>query len=358
MSLRPSNAAFRFGDGTHKSLGIIPVRIPTPISGYLHIDVDVVRPDVPLLIGLDVLDQEQLIPNNVENQLESRLYGWSIPIIRKLGHLYITWEEHKTLFTRQELLRMHRHFYHPSARKLLSLIRRSNLEHIDKSTRTMLEEISQSCSTCQTFSRKPQRFKVSMPNEKVIFNREVALDLMWLDGKAILHVVDIDTSFNSAHFLKGQTVEHVWDAFLNCWTTLYVGHPIKMRVDQGSAFTSVRWTRLCDKVGIEVKESGIEHHNALGAGERYHDPLRRVFKKVKHEYPSLNRELALRISVKAINDTMGPEGLVPSLLVFGCLPRFSATDSNILEQKKRMQALQEAYWINGHVCRRYNLCRF
>ena len=80
----------------------------------------------------------------------------------------------------------------------------------------------------------------------------------------------------------------------------------------------------------------------MGAGERYHDPLRRVFKKVKHEYPSLNRELALRISVKAINDTMGPEGLVPSLLVFGCLPRFSATDSNISDQKKRMQALKEA----------------
>ena len=106
-----------------------------------------------------------------------------------------------------------------------------------------------------------------------------------------------------------------------------------MRVDQGSPCTSVRWTRLCDKVGIEVKESGIEHHNALGAGERYHDPLRRVFKKVKHEYPGLNRELALRISVKSINDTMGPEGLVPSLLVFGCLPRFSASDSNVVEQK-------------------------
>ena len=96
MVLRPSNSAFRFGDGTHKSLGTIPVRIPTPNSGYLHVDVDVVRPDVPLLIGLDILDQEQLIPNNVENQLESRLYGWSIPITRKLGPVSYT---HLTLPT-------------------------------------------------------------------------------------------------------------------------------------------------------------------------------------------------------------------------------------------------------------------
>lgn len=181
-----------------------------------------------------------------------------------------------------------------------------------------------------------------MPNDEVIFNREVALDLMYIDNKAVLHVVDIDTHFNSAQFLKGNTVEQVWDAFLTCWSTLYIGHPNKIRVDQGSAFTSIRWTRLCDTAGIECQESGIEHHNALGSGERYHDTLRRIFKKVKHEHPGMNREIALRIAVKAINDTMGPEGLVPSLLVFGCLPRFPATTSNVIEQERRMRALNEA----------------
>lgn len=342
MNLRPSRSSFRFGDGTHRSLGMISIRIPTPNAGNIHVDVDVVNPDVPLLIGLDLLDREQLIPNTVDNVLESRIFGWKIPITRKNGHLYVTWGDNITLFTRQELVRMHRNFYHPSSGKLLALIRRSKIKHVDKETREMLDQISKSCSTCQTFSTKPQRFKVSMPNEKVVFNREVALDLMYLENKAVLHIVDIDTHFNSAQFLKGNTVEDVWDAFLSCWSTLYIGHPHKIRVDQGSAFTSVRWTRLCDNAGIECQESGIEHHNALGPGERYHDPLRRVFRKVKHEHPSLNNELALRLSVKAINDTMGPEALVPSLLVFGCLPRFPATTSNIVEQQKRMKALSEA----------------
>lgn len=93
---------------------------------------------------------------------------------------------------------------------------------------------------------------------------------MWLDKKAALHVVDIDTHLNSAVFLKGRTVEQVWEAFNSFWTNLYTGHPQKIRVDQGSAFTSVRWTRICDQVGIEVQESGIEHHNALGSGVSYH----------------------------------------------------------------------------------------
>lgn len=344
MKPKKSSSSFRFGDGVHNSLGIIQFRIPLPNRDYLHIDVDVVMPDVPLLIGLDILDQEQLIPNNVENELQSSIYGWSIPIKRKHGHLYITWNENICLFTRQELLKMHRNFYHPSASKLFSLLKRSKLSNVDNNTRQMLDDISNACSTCQIFSAKPQRFKVSMPNEKVIFNREVALDLMWLDGKRTptLHIVDIDTHFNSAAILKGQTVEHVWDAFLTCWSTLYTGFPQKIRVDQGSAFTSVKWTRMCDKVGIEVQESGIEHHNALGSGERYHDPLRRVFKKIMHESPSLDKNVALKLAVKAINDTMGPEGLVPSLLVFGCIPRFQPVRSELPGQKERMRALLHA----------------
>jgi hypothetical protein len=33
------------------------------------------------------------------------------------------------------------------------------------------------------------------------------------------------------------------------------------------------------------------------------------------------KELRLALSVKAVNDCVGPEGLVPSLLVFGVMPR-------------------------------------
>ena len=39
---------------------------------------------------------------------------------------------------------------------------------------------------------------------------------------------------------------------------------------------------------------------------------------------------------------MGPEGLVPSLLVFGCLPRFPMVNSGHPGKKERMKALQQA----------------
>ncbi len=106
---------------------------------------------------------------------------------------------------------------------------------------------------------------------------------------------------------------------------------MKMRVDQGSAFTSVRWTRRADAVGTIVQTSGVESHNSIGSGERYHATSRRIFYKTKHENSKMHRKIALRISVKAMNDTMGLNGLVPSYLVFGCVPRFPAVDSKLPE---------------------------
>jgi len=117
---------------------------------------------------------------------------------------------------------------------------------------------------------------------------------------------------------------------------------MKMRVDQGSSFTSVRWTHRADAVGTVVQTSGVEAHNALGSGERYHAPLRRVFNKIILESPKIDRKVALRLAVKAMNDTIGPEGRVPSYLVLGCIPRFPAVDSSFPEQLSRLDALKEA----------------
>ena len=73
--------------------------------------------------------------------------------------------------------------------------------------------------------------------------------------------------------------------------------------------------------GIELTLSGVEEHNALGEGERYHSYLRQVYDKVKANFPAIEAEYALQIAVKAVNDTAGPKGLVPTLLVFGIVPR-------------------------------------
>jgi hypothetical protein len=165
---------------------------------------------------------------------------------------------------------------------------------------------------------------------------------MWLDGQATLHIVDTRTHFSSAAILKRQTVEGVWYAFLDAWATLYLGYPDTFKLDQGSVLTSPRWKELSYMAGTRLQLSGIESHNLIGSGERYRAPLRRIYTEIRMDYPELDSNLVLRLSIEAMNDTMGPEGLVPSLLVFGVLPRFPATQTSLPNQKDRMEALSAA----------------
>lgn len=83
-----------------------------------------------------------------------------------------------------------------------------------------------------------------------------------------------------------------------------------------------------------VEISRVESHNSLGVGERCHDPLRQVFEKDIAHHPWIDREVAIRLAVKAINDTMRPEGVRPSFFVYRSLPTFPAV--NMEAPKKRV----------------------
>ena len=114
-----------------------------------------------------------------------------------------------------------------------------------------------------------------------------------------------------------------------------------MRVDQGSEFLSRKFYNNCNSLEIYVKAFPIESSNSLGLGERFHDPLRRIYIKVQEETPQLDDDLKLSLSYKAMNNTLGPEGIVPTLLVYGMMPRLllGVTRLSTPTQVQRMKAL-------------------
>jgi hypothetical protein len=135
-------------------------------------------------------------------------------------------------------------------------------------------------------------------------------------------------------------VEQVWSAFLECWALVHTGYPRKTRTDAGTTFTSDTWKRLHESNGIVLQVSGVESRSSIGLGERMHSPLRRVYNKILMDYPHLHRSLILKLAIKATNKTVGIGGIAPSMLVFGCIPRFPITSSHLPEQADRMRALQ------------------
>lgn len=54
--------------------------------------------------------------------------------------------------------------------------------------------------------------------------------------------------------------------------------------------------------------------------ERYHTPIRHAHKIVTTEATDLDTDAGLQIAVKSVNDPIGPDGLVSTLLVYGELP--------------------------------------
>ena len=68
---------------------------------------------------------------------------------------------------------------------------------------------------------------------------------------------------------------------------------------------------------IDIDTSGTEVHNSTGVGELYHTPLRNTFRKLRIDHPSVDKKLLLQMAVKACNDSLGPEGIIPGALVFG-----------------------------------------
>lgn len=87
----------------------------------------------------------------------------------------------------------------------------------------------------------------------------------------------------------------------------------------------------------------VEAAMAMSIVECYHAPLRRKFQIIKHETFDTNDTCALQMAVKSVNDSIGPHGYVPSLLVYGALLRLGlATDQPHTSIYKRPTAIRKA----------------
>lgn len=101
--------------------------------------------------------------------------------------------------------------------------------------------------------------------------------------------------------------------------SMYNGLPNRIIVHQGSN-VGPSFVDIANLSFMDVEHTGIQSHNSLGIGKRYHQPLRETNRKILFKHPKANHSLALAVSVKEMNDTLGRQGNVTSDLVFGELP--------------------------------------
>ena len=150
---------------------------------------------------------------------------------------------------------------------------------------------------------------------------------MYISGAPLLHIVDEGTRFQAGRWLQDISAKHTWDVLRMCWIDSYLRPPDLITYDAGKNFVSKEFKQYATVLGISTKAVPVEAHNSIGIVERYHGPIRRAYQIIITEIPGINKEMGLQMAFKAINDSAGPDGLVPTLLVFRAYPRMVEADA-------------------------------
>jgi hypothetical protein len=77
-------------------------------------------------------------------------------------------------------------------------------------------------------------------------------------------------------------------------------------------------------MAIKIEEIPVKADHFIGKIEKYHALVKRAFEIITANLGNtITPEHMLQMAVKAVNDTAGHNGLVPTLLVFGTFSRIS-----------------------------------
>ncbi|KAK1912598.1 hypothetical protein P3342_004534 [Pyrenophora teres f. teres] len=310
----------RFGDNPEcVSLGDVNVQTPVGMIKFA-----VMPTNTPFLLCLDDMDRHSIYFNNVDNMLvhQSKEY----PIVRK-------WGIHGFFLTSMRLPL--------TAARLYKVLVKAGHDDID---RTLLDKINKFCHQCQITAKAPGRFRFTLRDENLDFNSRVIVDIMYINQKPVLHAVDEATAFQAARFLRDMKASTTWDTLRAMWIDMYVGPPDTIATDAGTNFASEEFVNNANAMMIDVHEVPVEAHQSIGKVERYHAAIRRAFEVISADIgtSTTTKDDILQMAVKAVNDTAGPEGLVPTLLVFGTYPRLSKTSPLSPSITARATAIRKA----------------
>jgi DeoR/GlpR family transcriptional regulator of sugar metabolism len=108
------------------------------------------------------------------------------------------------------------------------------------------------------------------------------------------------------------------------WINTYIEPPDVIIINAGTNLTIIKFVNNAKVITIEIEEVSIEIHHSIGKIEKYHGSVRRAYEIIMKELGiAISSFNAFQIAIKSVNDTAGPDGLVPTLLVFGAYSRLT-----------------------------------
>jgi hypothetical protein len=195
------------GQGSRGLIGSVHITNPLGMVTYYVLDTN-----TPFLLSLQDADKLSAFFNNIDNVIVCK-DGTTIPVIRKWGHPFfnVSQQEVVAYFTDSELRCLHRRFGHPRTERLYQMLHNAGHDVNQEA----LNAIQKVCHHCQKNDPAPRRFKFSIKDD-THSNYNIIVDVAQIDGKQCLHVIDADTRFQAAEFLKSSSAHDTWAALCKC----------------------------------------------------------------------------------------------------------------------------------------------
>ena len=140
----------------------------------------------------------------------------------------------------------------------------------------MLAKITKFCHQCQIHSKAPDRFRFNIKDD-MNFNAELIINIMYINKKPVLYVVNSVTVFQAAKFLHNIIATIVWEALQLCWLNIYTNPSDIIVHNAGTNFTAKKFHQSASALSITVKKVSVKSHNSISTVERYYASLRRAY---------------------------------------------------------------------------------
>ena len=322
-----SGKVFKFGGG-EKLISMGCYEIPACIVGQqVMIVTDVIDSDIPLLLSKSEMKKMQMCLDLKSDTAEimgkaailncTSAGHYCIPILRKEVPVFTV--DLKTISDKdrkKELKKLHCVFGHPSAVKLIDLLKDAQIWNPDYSA--VLDQIVEECETCQRFRKTPSRSKVALPLSHS-FNDIVCIDLKSWNGAYILHMIDMWSRYSMSTFIRNKEPKTVVDIIMRRWIGTF-GLMKGLLNDNGGEFSCDETREVASILGVKLFTTAGYSPHQNGLCERVHGVVDLILSKLKMDNPKVDINVLLGWANMAKNSLHTHHGFSSHQLVFGTNP--------------------------------------
>lgn len=150
-------------------------------------------------------------------------------------------------------------------------------------------------------------------------------------------MVDVATCYHSTPRLLNETAAAIWSSFRQCWRDSYLGPPNVIKHDAGTKFSSREFAVNCYLMHIRLDPITKEAPQSMTTVGRQRASLRRAFLIIRKASPPAVEQQTepapfyrhfddfFQMAWKVVNYVVGPDGFVPTLLIYCAMLRPDAT---------------------------------